>query len=135
MSSLPNRCLVKELQNDRELMLPISAILVRDPDTGLLTTASKADIELQVPIYMQSGENVVEVMMIRYAETKRDLLSYQRSASKKRIQIRKKLSLTPYESRTRSKIVPQKSNQRQLIKESQTKKKSFQVFLLIFMIY
>ncbi|KAH0540287.1 hypothetical protein KQX54_015583 [Cotesia glomerata] len=126
MSSLPNRCLVKELQNDRELMLPISAILVRDPDTGLLTTASKADIELQVPIYMQSGENVVEVMMIRYAETKRDLLSYQRSASKKRIQIRKKLSLTPYESRTRSKIVPQKSNQRQLIKESQTKKKSFQ---------
>lgn len=67
MSSLPNRCLVKELQNDRELMLPISAILVRDPDTGLLTTASKADIELKVPIYMQSGENVVEVMMIRYA--------------------------------------------------------------------
>lgn len=57
----------QEATECRELILPTSAILVRDSNSGLLKVASKSDIESNVLVYMQSGENVVGVEMLRYA--------------------------------------------------------------------
>ncbi|XP_044015658.1 uncharacterized protein LOC122857511 isoform X2 [Aphidius gifuensis] len=92
-----DRCLVKNLTTGHNLIVYSHNVYCKNSD-GIVRVATEKDItSSNASLFFKSGADEIPITMITYKHTKGDILRTNRESlgRSKRIQIRKRLSLTP----------------------------------------